>query len=93
MITSGEKTEEYREIKPYWIKRLMDDFTFYNDGNSCLYNAKEFDVVTFITGYTKNAPRISFEVKDIVIDRGLQIWGAEQGKKYFVIKLGKQITH
>lgn len=24
MIESGEKTEEYREIKPYWIKRLLD---------------------------------------------------------------------
>ena len=22
MIASGEKTEEYREIKPYWIRRL-----------------------------------------------------------------------
>ena len=22
MIASGEKTEEYREIKPYWVKRL-----------------------------------------------------------------------
>ena len=24
MIESGEKTEEYREIKPYWEKRLVD---------------------------------------------------------------------
>ncbi len=23
MIASGEKREEYREIKPYWIKRIM----------------------------------------------------------------------
>ena len=23
MIESGEKTEEYREIKPYWLKRLL----------------------------------------------------------------------
>lgn len=22
MIAAGKKTEEYREIKPYWIKRL-----------------------------------------------------------------------
>lgn len=25
MIASGEKKEEYREIKPYWIKRLLCD--------------------------------------------------------------------
>lgn len=24
MIASGEKKEEYREIKPYWEKRLLD---------------------------------------------------------------------
>lgn len=24
MIASGEKREEYREIKPYWEKRLVD---------------------------------------------------------------------
>lgn len=25
MIASGEKTEEYREIKPYWIRRLIEE--------------------------------------------------------------------
>lgn len=25
MIDSGEKTEEYREIKPYWIKRIIGE--------------------------------------------------------------------
>ena len=25
MIESGEKKEEYREIKSYWTKRLLDD--------------------------------------------------------------------
>lgn len=25
MIASGEKTEEYREIKPYWVKRLIEE--------------------------------------------------------------------
>ena len=24
MIDSGEKTEEYREIKPYWVRRLLE---------------------------------------------------------------------
>ena len=24
MIESGEKTEEYREIKPFWVKRLLE---------------------------------------------------------------------
>lgn len=37
MIDSGQKTEEYREIKPYWESRLRDCFrwcsqTLNNDG-------------------------------------------------------------
>lgn len=40
MIESGEKGEEYREIKPYWLKRLFEvinyDFTHYeNIDNDC----------------------------------------------------------
>ena len=27
MIASGEKTEEYREIKPYWSNRLFKGYT------------------------------------------------------------------
>lgn len=29
MIASGEKTEEYREIKPYWITRLLCEHSIY----------------------------------------------------------------
>jgi hypothetical protein len=36
LIESGEKTSEYRDIKPYWDKRL----------------AKHYDTVTFQRGYT-----------------------------------------
>ena len=33
MEASGEKPEEYREIKPYWIKRLCDNPVFDSKGN------------------------------------------------------------
>lgn len=36
LIESGEKTSEYREIKPYWDKRLR----------------RHYDTVTFQKGYT-----------------------------------------
>jgi hypothetical protein len=32
-----------------------------------------------------------FYVKEIVIGEGKKEWGAEEGKKYFVIKLGDRI--
>ena len=42
MIESGVKTEEYREIKPYWIKRLCPCTNYCSNGhwsepyNKCL---------------------------------------------------------
>jgi hypothetical protein len=38
MIESGEKREEYREIKPYWIKR---------------FERHKYDAVRFRYGYTE----------------------------------------
>ena len=32
MILSGEKTEEYREIKPYYDNRLPKEFGFFREG-------------------------------------------------------------
>lgn len=32
MIASGEKQEEYREIKPYWTKRIMKCFKWCSRG-------------------------------------------------------------
>ena len=45
-IASGEKTEEYREIKPYWETRL---------------EGKEYDEIYFKNGYTKTAPFMRVE--------------------------------
>lgn len=42
MIASGEKREEYREIKPYWEKRLLDykGLSDYYQKNSYELNVK-----------------------------------------------------
>jgi hypothetical protein len=34
---------------------------------------------------------MTFEIKDIILGRGKEEWGAEPGKDYFVIKLGERI--
>ncbi len=61
MIASGEKTEEYREIKPYWNTRLY---------------GKEFDLVKFRNGYSKEAPTLSVKLKDMYCTKGKKEWGA-----------------
>lgn len=90
MIESGVKTEEYREIKPYWCKRFigMDRplFSFrycYQESN-----VKDFTQVKFSYGYTHRT--MTFEIESITIGRGNPEWGAPD-KEVFIIKLGRRI--
>lgn len=101
LIASGEKKEEYREIKEYWIKRLIsDDFNWdcaTTDKRNAHYVScpngfyKHYDEVIFKNGYSKNAPQIRMKVQKIFRGEGFEDWGAEPGKPYFVIKLGEII--
>jgi len=79
MIESGEKTEEYREIKPFWEKRMQN----------C--RDRRYDKVTFHLGYAKNRPSMTFALDKIMINKGKPEWGAEEGKLYFVIHLGPRL--
>ena len=114
MIDSGIKTEEYREIKPYWEKRLLDykSLSDYVDKN---YKAmlwyefichgsiqphiddaphhfpRGYKKVVFRLGYQRNAPSMTFEVRDICFGKGRPEWGAPTDKEVFIIKLGKRI--
>ncbi len=77
LINSGFKTEEYREIKPYWEKR---------------FDNKTYDVVEFRNGYHKDAPKMSFKINEIFKGNGRVEWGAIQGETYYIIKLGERIN-
>lgn len=94
MINSGEKMEEYREAKPYWVKRLtlLPDgillFSYRNGYQPIPF--KDFTHVTFHLGYAKNRPSMTFAIKEMVYDNGNPKWGAEDGVFYFVIRLGKR---
>ena len=74
LIFSGEKKEEYREIKPYWEKRLI---------------GKKYDRIIFRNGYGDNVPWFAIELKGITQGTGKSEWGAEEGKLYFVLSLGE----
>lgn len=77
LILSGEKTEEYIEIKPYWQKRLT---------------SKSYDIVVFRNGYAADAPQFSIELKSITQGVGKIEWGAEKDKMCFILKLGAIIN-
>lgn len=77
LINQGIKKEEYREIKPYWVKRLENN---------------HFDEVFFRHGYAKDAPTMSFIIDNISIAEGKEEWGAVKGVKYYTISLGKRLS-
>jgi hypothetical protein len=68
MVAIGAKREEYREIKPYWDKRLN----------------KHYDAVEFRNGYAKDAPRVLVELKAIHKGVGSYIWGAPKEPVYIL---------
>jgi hypothetical protein len=81
MIASGEKKEEYRDLKLYWSDRLgeHEDCSFY-------------EAVKFRNGYRPDSPIMVFKIEDIIIGEGRPEWGAEPGRKYFIIKLGDKLS-
>lgn len=94
MELSGEKPEEYRDIKPYWIKRLVESMSYdVSDPGSrdIIYNFKHFDAINFTNGYGKNAPSFLIKLKKIQVGEGKVKWGAEPDKEYFVLQLGEII--
>ena len=76
MIASGEKPDEYREIKPYWIKRLLN---------------RHYDAVQFRNGYSKKSPVYLCKLNGILQGIGNVKWGAPEGKNVFILKLGERI--
>jgi len=84
MIKSGEKKEEYREIKPYWFTRFINNIGGFYDENLVIHLAK--GRVIFQNGYQKSAPKIMCKV-DITTGYGKEEWGAEPNKLYYVLKI------
>ena len=82
MIDIGVKTEDYRDNKLYWCKRL------YKNGDRTTQEFKPYTHVTFSYGYTKR--RMTFEIKKILLAFGKTEWGAPSDKLVFTIKLGKR---
>lgn len=96
VIASGEKKEEYREIKEYWVTRLCEKHPGSIGGNfmdrhkPIAYTFKKFDTVTFSKGYTKT--RRVVELLGISIGKAKPEWSDNWQGEVFVIKLGKILT-
>jgi len=71
LILSGIKKEEYRAIKPYWDTRF----------------SKEYDLIRFKNGYSKNSPWFDIELKEIIKGIGNPELGGNSDFVY-ILKLG-----
>lgn len=89
MILSGVKTEEYREIKPYWTTRFQNYFGSYIELTSDdIIEAwsKQKKVIVFRNGYDNNVPEFRAEVT-ISEGYGKEEWGADKNTKYYVLTI------
>ena len=101
MTRDGIKTEDYREVNEYWIKRLVYTGFYLHPLNYCVearsgqwHPVKEFSHNIMTLGYpsANDTDRIiQFEHAGIEIRTGNPEWGAEPDKLYFVIKHGARI--
>ncbi len=93
MILSGEKKEEYREIKPYWTKKIMNELGVFSDSEieeiqkrmASRRRTKEIEAI-FRNGYQKSSPALLTKVM-VFIGYGNPEWGAEKGKLYYVLTM------
>src|SRR6186713_2284017 len=84
MIASGEKKEEYRDHKPYWMQRLV------KDGYHFTQTCKDYDIVRFKHGYEKGCAEMDVECLGISLGMGRKEWGFIE--RCYVIKLGKILS-
>jgi hypothetical protein len=101
MIALGEKKEEYREVKPYWLVRLCNvlewrmqsymqpDFSH----EEVDYTFEKYTHIVFTNGYAKNAPKIKVKCLGIEIGTAKPEWSDNWQGDVFIIKLGKIITN
>nr|DAQ16382.1 MAG TPA: protein of unknown function (DUF3850) [Caudoviricetes sp.] len=88
MILSGEKKEEYREIKPYYASRFYRNHIASGVGLEWILNNNPIVYKNIIlrNGYSKNSPSIICYVL-ITKGTGKPEWGAKPGKEYYVLKI------
>jgi hypothetical protein len=86
MIRSGEKKEEYRDIKPYYTSRFRNNFAMYPYSTiPCVYDWDR-NSICFRNGYSKDSPSFAATCT-LTIGEGKPEWGAEPGKIYYILRI------
>ena len=81
MIARNIKREEYREIKPYW-ERVFTEKGIKIKGK---YYHPHNVAICFSNGYSKGREQMMLNMDYLAKREGVEKWGAEPGKIYFVL--------
>lgn len=76
MIKSGEKKEEYRELKKYYHTRFKKIF-------GLDYKDKPAEIL-FRNGYRADSPKLKCKLR---IGQGKPELGAEESKEYYILEI------
>jgi len=80
LILSGEKKEEYREVKPYWSKRLCNSWDAYGvrwNHQKERLDYKDFSAIEFRNGYDVAARRFRVKYNGLDVGTARPEWGGE----------------
>jgi len=91
LIKEGKKKEEYREIKPYWEKRLCEKIEIGTGDNvgRIRYIPKKFDEIHFRNGYKPDSPYMVVEWKGLLMNVNIDDFKEGDFDMCFAIQLGK----
>lgn len=90
MIVSGQKKQEYREIKKYYNTRLGNYFIHHKLNAEVRRILQKMPTVSkeviFRNGYSYNSPSIKC-ICQLRVGKGKEEWGAEKGKEYYILEI------
>lgn len=90
MIESGEKKEEYREIKQYWLSR----FKYYCNHMDMMHEFNHnYTHILFKNGYSKTSPSLLIELVGTKFGNAKPEWSNNWKGEVIVLKLGNIITN
>lgn len=83
LIAAGVKTEEYRQIKPYWDARFRNVFDMDATGEP---TGVDEHPILFRNGYSRDSPSL---IALCTLSKGVgrPEWGAKPGERYWILRV------
>lgn len=75
LIAEDVKKEDYREINPYWAKKIKRN--------------EDAKYIRFENGYSKKCPKITLEYLGYDVKKANKNWANNHDTTFFALQLGK----